>query len=257
MTSTDDDAESGSRSPQSDSAASTSQAAPRKTDTTDFESAHAFFMAIEDAYLRLKGKAALLPPNNWQLAERWYQDGIPIGLIEQALEEVFVRRWQAGKEGISSLRYARPAVEKAWKAYQKLQAPGVTETAEEAVDSAGRLEALARALPADWTGRERWMESIRTLAEETEVETVEDRLAELDGAMLDDAWQSLEPALRGELEQRLEDSIEPLRARLPSDEIERAEKRLRHRLLRSSLGLPLLSLFAPEALAGADDSESR
>ena len=258
MTSTDDDAEPGSRSPEpspSESKSTTASTAP--TETGDFESAHAFFMAIEDAYLRLKGKAALLPPSNWQLAERWYREGIPIGLIEQALEEVFVRRWQAGKEGINSLRYARPAVEKAWKAYQKLQAPGVSEASEDSVDVASRVAALARSLPPSWSGCEEWARTLGELSDVGDTERVEERLAELDAAMLAAAWDGLDAERREELTQRVEASIEPLRSRLPASEIERAEQRLRHRLLRATLKLPLLSLFAPEALADTTDSDSR
>ena len=45
----------------------------------------------------------------------------------------------------------------------------------------------------------------------------------------------------------MEKTLAALKSRLPSDELERSRERLNHQVLRQRLGLPVLSLFSPEA----------
>jgi len=45
----------------------------------------------------------------------------------------------------------------------------------------------------------------------------------------------------------VEKTLAALKGRLPADELERSRERLTHQVLRQRLGLPVLSLFSPEA----------
>ncbi|HXO27368.1 MAG TPA: hypothetical protein VOA80_08500, partial [Thermoanaerobaculia bacterium] len=113
---------------------------------------HAYFLAIEDHFVRLRGAPLLLSPADWQVARRWHRQGIPLELVRRALEEVFARRRERGAKGrISSLRYCAPAVEAAWTDHSELAAPGARVEAE-AFDAASRLAALAAALPGGGAG---------------------------------------------------------------------------------------------------------
>ncbi len=214
---------------------------------TDLEAdeAQAYFQAIETAFVRLRGAPLLLSPTDWQIARRWFEQGVPLALVEKVLDEVFARRRERGAKGrISSLRYCAPAVEHAWEEIASLTAAGRT-AAVEPIDIGARLAALAEALPAELPDREAWAARIAAL--EGSSEEVEQRLAEIDAAILDRLESSLDEAGRQEAERAFRASLAKLAARLPKAELDHARAQLLRQHLRRVDRLPLLSLFAPEA----------
>jgi hypothetical protein len=212
---------------------------------TDGLEDHAYFLAIEDHFVRLRGAPLLLSPVDWQTARRWHRQGIPLELVRRALEEVFARRRERGAKGrISSLRYCAPAVEAAWVQHSELAAPGAR-SAPEAFDAAARLAALAAALPETAELRT----ELASLARRgLEPQAIEERLADLDRSMLDGALAALAPEERAALDATVTQAIGAFAGRLADTEIERARGRLERQVLRDRLRLPVLSLFSPEAL---------
>jgi hypothetical protein len=209
---------------------------------------HAYFKAIEEAFVQLRGAPLLLSPADWQVARRWHQAGIPLDLVRQTLEEVFAKRREREAKGrVSSLRYVARAVEAAWKERRELTAPG-ERSAAAPLDVPARLAALAAALPADLPG------VAETTAELTGLggasPEVEDLLATLDGELLDRVWAGLSAEERTAVDAAAERTLAALAGRIDAAELERSRARLRRQLLRQQLGLPVLSLFAPEAEAG-------
>jgi len=207
---------------------------------------HVYFRAIEDVFIRLRGSPLLLSPADWRVAQRWNREGVPLALIETTLAEVFAGRAERGARGkIYSLRYCAPAIEAAWEEVRELQAPGEREAAAPALDVPARLEALAAALPSKLPGRDELAAAIRALSGPPEA--VEESLTRLDEDALDAAERRLRAAGRAELERQAEASLAAVAGRLPAAEIATARGRLLRRLLRRRIGLPVLSLFAPEA----------
>jgi hypothetical protein len=197
----------------------------------------------------LRGAPLLLSPADWKVTQRWHQQGIPLDLVRRTHEEVFTKRKERKAKGSdSSLRYCAPAVEAAWAAVRELLAGGERAEAE-SFQVVPRLASLAAALPADFG--ERQVFASRIVALEGNPQAVEESLSRLDGELLEAAWSGLEGPLRGELDAAVESSLDRLRARLPAAEVEEARQRLRWQTLRRALGLPVLSLFAPEAEAGS------
>lgn len=208
---------------------------------------HAYFQAIEEIFVRLRGAPLLLSPADWQVARRWHRDGVPLDLVRQALEEVFARRKERGAKGrISSLRYCAPAVEAAWAERRELTAPGERLEAP-AFDPSVRLRALAASLPPELAGRAGLAARIAALSGDPP--DIEEGLAALDREMLAAAAASLDETLRGEVEAAVEKTLSGLRGRLPADELERSRERLTWQVLRRRLALPVLSLFSTEAEA--------
>ena len=210
---------------------------------------HPYFMAIEDVFLDLRGSPLALPPKDWLIAKEWFEEGIPLELVERTVREIFARR-ETGKDEerqqkVWSLSYCKRAVKAAWRRQQELQAPGAGGDEEE-LDLAARLANLAASLPSDLAGREAVAEQIRAL--DGDAETIEGRLAELDREVFHRAAQALSPADAEAVERELAASRAALVERLPADELERAGERLREEILRRRLDLAVLSLFAPEAL---------
>ncbi len=206
---------------------------------------HAYFLAIEDHFVRLRGAPLLLSPADWQVARRWHRQGIPLELVRRALEEVFARRRERGAKGrISSLRYCAPAVEAAWTEHSELAAPGARVEAE-TFDAASRLAALAASLPAAGGGLRAELAALAGSG--LDAQAIEERLAALDRRTLDGALAALGAEERAALDATLDKAIGAVAGRLAAAEIERARGRLARQVLRERLGLPMLSLFSPEA----------
>jgi hypothetical protein len=206
---------------------------------------HAYFRAIEETFIRLRGAPLLLSPADWRVASGWYSEGIPLAVVARALEEVFARRRERSARGrIQSLRYCAPAVAAAWEEIRSLTAPGRQAEAEPLL-VAPRLAALAAALPEGLADRRRWGRRITSLAGGTE--EVEAALARLDRELLEGLEAAQEPAAREELAREMEAALARLATRLGDRELEEARGRLLRLLLRQHRGLPVLSLFSPEA----------
>lgn len=216
------------------------------------QSDHAYFQRIERLFIDLRGAPLLLSPADWQVAKAWRARGIPVEVVEETLRALFARRAEKGEtRSVSSLRYARAAVSKAWKAVQQHRAPAAESESPEPFDTPARLSRLADSLPDSMPDREAF--AARILALEGDLETVENALAALDQALLDSAEAALEPEDRATFESALDRAHRQLGVRLPASELARADSPLRRSVLRGLLDLPVLSLFAIEA-TGEDDA---
>ncbi len=205
------------------------------------DSDHAYFQAIEEIFVELRGAPLLLSPADWQVARRWRREGVPLDLVRSTLEEVFAKRKERGAKGkISSLRYCAPAVEVAWADLRELTAPARRAEAP-AFEVAPRLQGLAASLQ----GREELAARVTGLSGDPQ--EVEERLAALDRQMLDQAWDGLDGEGRSEVEAAVEKTLASLAGRLPAGELASSRERLVRQTLRRKLGLPVLSLFSPEA----------
>lgn len=229
----------------------TGSGAPPPKDSPEEESHRAYFEAIEEIFIRLRGAPLLLSPADWQVARRWHREGVTLDLVRRTLEEVFARRRERGAKGrIQSLRYCAPAVDAAWEEVRELRAPGDRAPAAP-LDVPARLAALAAALAADLPDRDRWAGRITAaVAGGGGPEAVEERLAGLDRELLDAATARVDDEAKERLAARAAASLKAVAGRLPADDVAVARRRLERRLLRRELGLPVLSLFAPEAEAG-------
>jgi hypothetical protein len=206
---------------------------------------HAYFQAVEEIFVELRGAPLLLSPADYRVAQRWHREGVPLDLLRQTLEEVFAKRKERGAKGrVNSLRYCAPAVEAAWSDLKELTAPG-QRAAAPAFELAPRLAALAAALPAALANRDVWAAGITNLSGAPQ--EVEDRLASIDRIMLNAAVSGLTEEERADLDEAVEKTLALLRGRLPADELATSRGRLFRQALRRRLGLPVLSLFSPEA----------
>ncbi len=208
---------------------------------------HAYFQTLEREFLRLRGSATLLSAADWQVARDWRHAGVPADLVVEVMRSLFERqRARAPKRGISSLRYFRAAVAAAWDEALALQAGGhrVATAPEPTVED--RLTALAVSLPAGLPGRAELAAAITALT--GGVEAVEPELARLDAGTLVRLATGLDARGRAELDAEVARALAPLGERLSAAARDEAAGRLRAQAMRRRFGLPLLSLFAPEAL---------
>jgi hypothetical protein len=217
-----------------------------------------YFQALEELLARLRGGGLLLSPADWQVAAQWRRRGVPLELVARTMEDLYARRRERdARRRINSLRYFAPAVEAAWEELRALTGAG-HRVAAAPFDAAARLRRLASALPAGIAERERWVARIEALAGDSA--SVEERLAAFDDELLHLSEERLTAEQRSRIDASRDAVLSRLARRLPTEEITVAAGRLRRQELRRELGLPVLSLFSPEAQpapeedAGADDS---
>ncbi|HEX6202437.1 MAG TPA: hypothetical protein VF100_05480 [Thermoanaerobaculia bacterium] len=209
----------------------------------------AYFRALEDFLIDLRGAPLLMSPADYRVAQRWHRRGIPLDHVREVMRDVYVRlRERGGTEPMNSLRYCARAVEAAWKRVEELRAPGEREVGEEGIAVAARLAALAAALPEGLPGRDELAARVTALA--GDVEHVEAALSALDRELLATLDAGLGDEERAALEARVEETVASLFGRLFAGDVDRARDRLRRQLLRRDFALPVLSLFSPEAEAG-------
>ena len=206
----------------------------------------AYFKVIEEMLVRWRGASVTVRPADWHVAARWYEMGIPLDLIDRVIGEVVALRKERKVKGrLASLHYCAPAVETAWEEIRELVALGETVPAP-ALDVPARLAALASAL--ERVGAEEIAAKVRSLSPPgTLAETVERQLAALDAEMLERTDRAFGAEDLAAVAAEVEKRLHKLAGRLPAAEIENARERLRRQAVRRRAGLPLLSLFSPDA----------
>jgi hypothetical protein len=202
---------------------------------------HAYFQAIEERFIQLRGAPLLLAPADWQLARQWRDSGIPLTLILETLERVFARRAESGARGrVQGLRYCAPAIEAAWQNEAEMQATGSRESPP-ALDLGARLHALSTAVRALDFGAADVADDIDALAGSPDV--VERALVDLDRRLLELAERHLDQATLDEIGASVEQSLKRVRERLAEGEVARVRSRLYRETVRRRSDLPVLSLF--------------
>ena len=212
----------------------------------------AYFRALEEHLLDLRGKTTLLAPADWQAAVEWRRRGIPLDLVRSVMSELAAKRRARGsKRGVASLRYFRAAVEAAWEEQLELGAGGVAPRFDPGPPVAARLAALAAAIPKSSDSVE--LEAVRAELAllSGEMEEIEAALVALDQRLLAAAAAALSAERRARIDARVEAALRAVAAGLPAEESETLRERLRAQALREEARLPHLSLFAPAALAAS------
>ncbi len=208
-----------------------------------------YFEKIEEEFIRLRGAPLLLSPADWRLADRWHRNGVPLPLVLESIRLVFERRAarQAESPGaprrrVSSLRYCRPAVEKAWAEVRELGGGSVRQPRPAAIDVQARLQSLADAIPPAAVDGESWRRRLLELRGPASV--VEDRLVGLDRELVERAFELLPRRDREEVATEAEAALGKMAGRVDAERLTDLRRRMVRRLVRQRLGLPLLSLFA-------------
>jgi hypothetical protein len=217
---------------------------PTVSDLFDRSEDHEYFRGIETYFIALRGSPLLFSPSDWRTCQRWHRDGVPLALVRRVMDEFFARREEKGYTGkVRQLRQVSPAVEREWERIRTLTAPGERDEAP-AFDGAARLERLAAALPDGLPGADDWRARITTL--DGDPEWIEERLAAFDDELLTVAATALPAPARVEIEEAVEQTLARL-GDMTGEQRQRSRRELTRRLERRKLGLPVLSLFSPEA----------
>jgi len=83
---------------------------------------HMYLAAIEEFFFKYRRQGTILSPQNWLIAERWEQMGIPINIVCKGIRETcrgFRFTHQEGVERIDLLTYCEPEILRLWKEYRR------------------------------------------------------------------------------------------------------------------------------------------
>lgn len=202
-------------------------------------SSETYFHEIEAHFALRRGTPFILNAKDWALMKKWYDDGVPLPVVIEAIDTVFERNEASGrKKVISSLSYCRHAIKELWDERRNLYV-GAGDITPEAGPEA-LLDALAMQLEtSDVAGP--FGARVRALASEKSVPKIEERLIEIERELLD-AFMAAAPsaieAIRADIANALGDT-----SKLDAKTRARTEEANLRRLVREKFGLPRLTLF--------------
>jgi hypothetical protein len=82
-----------------------------------------YFQKIEAHFASLRDRSLLLSPADYQLAERWFTEGVPLSCVLRGLNKAYLKCLERCRQGegveIRSLGYCSWAVEEEWRSYRQ------------------------------------------------------------------------------------------------------------------------------------------
>lgn len=201
-----------------------------------------YFLEIEAHFALRRNTPFILSAKDWALMKKWHEEGVPLPVVIEAIDQVFEKNESSGRrKTISSLSYCRHAVKELWEERRDL-ATGSGEVAPEE-NIPALLEALAADVEASGAPPEVAVGlagEIRALASEKTVPRVEERLIEIEHGVIERVLAAL-PADEREAIERPTASIAD--ARLDEKTRQRTLEANLRRAVRERLSLPRLTLF--------------
>jgi hypothetical protein len=146
-----------------------------------------YYLEIEAHFASRRGTPFILNAKDWALMKKWFEDGIPLSVVIEAIDSVFEKNEASGRRKvISSLSYCRHAVKETWQDRQDLYAGSGESAPEENVT--GLLEALAGDVERSETPREiadGIAGEVRSLVREKSVPKIEEKLIDIERNLMD------------------------------------------------------------------------
>ena len=200
-----------------------------------------YFLEIESHFASRRGTPFILNAKDWALMKKWFDDGIPLSVVIEAIDSVFEKNESSGRRKvISSLSYCRHAVKETWQDRQDLYAGSGDSAPEENVG--GLLEALAgdverSVAPGEIGGA--IATEIRALLREKSVPKIEERLIEVERDLMERILASVPPDERDAIVRPLTAIV----ADLDDKTRQRTYEANLRRAVREKFVLPRLTLF--------------
>ncbi|HSP33989.1 MAG TPA: hypothetical protein VLU46_06740 [Thermoanaerobaculia bacterium] len=194
-----------------------------------------YFLEIESHFAMRRGTPFILSAKDWSLMKSWFDEGVPLAIVIEAIDSVFSNNETSGRRKvISSLSYCRHGVKELWRDRKDLYAGSGDAAPEENVG------ALLQSLAADVervsveTAAE-----IRALVAEKSVPRVEERLIEVEHALIQRLLALLSDPERREIEAQPASII----ADVDEKTRQRTQEANLRRRIREKFELPRLTLF--------------
>ena len=200
-----------------------------------------YYLEIESHFAARRGTPFILNAKDWALMKKWFEDGIPLSVVIEAIDSVFEKNEASGRRKvISSLSYCRHAVKETWQDRQDLYAGSGESGPEENVS--GLLEALAGDVERSETPREiadGIAGEVRSLVREKSVPKIEEKLIDIERNLMDRILASVPASERDAIVK----PITAIVADLDDKTRQRTYEANLRRAVRERFVLPRLTLF--------------
>ncbi|HEX9160352.1 MAG TPA: hypothetical protein VF980_01495 [Thermoanaerobaculia bacterium] len=192
-----------------------------------------YFLEIESHFAARRGTPFILSAKDWALMKKWFDEGVPLPVVIEAIDSVFEKNESSGRRKvISSLSYCRHAVKELWQDRQALYA-GTGEAGPE--ENVGELlDTLAADLES--SGAVSTAAEVRSLVSEKSVPRIEERLIEIERELMDRMLAEMTPDDRPSADVIADASLDDKTR-------QRTYEANLRRKLREKFGLPRLTLF--------------
>jgi hypothetical protein len=214
-----------------------------------------YYQELESYFVSRRGSPLFITPDEWDLAFRWEQMGVPLAVVKEGIDRVFERPKTLLKP--RRLGYCRQTVEAAFRRFR--ESSFGSRSGETAGEDAGaeahllQISSRLRELAGAWKENERKLSSflerasdaVRSLSERAEEAPgeVELELRELEGKLVVESETVVGDGAREELRREAEASLESYRERMPEKIYRAALESAYRRRLKRKLGIPTLSLY--------------
>ncbi len=191
--------------------------------------AEAYVRSIERVWAEFIGRPVIFSPKDWALVAGWHSRGIPLEIVEQAIEAAVERRTGGKPRGLS---YLSAAVEEGWSVVREARRPEPK-------------------VPQATSPRQRWIERVAAEPDGSPLgELLEELLARAaageDPVKLDLELDTRLPgavpeSLGGAVGEEIIEEVEPFRARMGEAQFASTIERATVQRLRTRLNLPRLA----------------
>jgi hypothetical protein len=201
-----------------------------------------YFLEIEAHFVFRRKTPFILNAKDWALMKKWFDDGVPLPVVVEAIDQVFDKNETSGRRKvISSLSYCRHAVKELWEERKELQIGGAESAPEE--HPGALLEALAADIEQGTGPRDLIAgvaAQVRALAAEKSVPRIEERLIEIEHDLITRliAASGEASTIRDVASRVMGDA-----SKLDEKTRARTEEANLRRIVRDRFGLPRMTLF--------------
>ncbi|MGA1839466.1 MAG: hypothetical protein ACMUIU_02485 [bacterium] len=236
-----------------------------------------YLAKIEEYFFKYRRQGTILSPQNWLIAERWEQMGIPINIVCKGIKNTcrkFRSTHKEGEERIDMLTYCEPEILRLWKDYRKnllgdpkAHKKGKTDSDFEQQsfsniiqnrleyikddlmnevsesDPWGNLKAVALA-GINWASEIENIEKEFCHEEHLDIELIEKRLSDLDDAYLNNLLRIIPNEQKSDLSKEIEEELSPYKKQMDKDAFEQTLELGIKGLLRERLNVRRISLYA-------------
>ncbi len=203
-----------------------------------------YYGRVESYFIERRGSPLFITPAEWFLVAQWEEQGIPLQVIQDAIDRVLDRPRKSSRP--LKLTYCRQAVQSEFRRFREVRL-GAREVPEASpLDSVGHLQALAAAVAPSDPDVARAVEALAASigsAGGTSEARIEEELEKLDETMIDTAERELDAEQKSKLEAEAQRSLASYRERMPEKVYLSAVKSAYRKRLRAARSLPLLSLY--------------
>jgi hypothetical protein len=235
-----------------------------------------YLAKIEEYFFKYRRHGTILSPQNWLIAERWEQMGIPIHIVGKGIKEAcrkFRSTHQEGEERIDMLTYCEPEILRLWKDYKKALI-GSPENGTKGLSSMDngqkpisemirkRIESIRKDLCAeakesgscgdikvkalagiDWSSELDAIDRENCKGDSIDIDAVERRLSVLDRAFMDALLQLLSKEKKADWTMEIEDRLSAYKNQMDEDSYRETIEMGIESLLRERLNVRRISLY--------------